>query len=232
MLRRRRPHDEEKGHMSMRGDERDEITGFDVAKVQKRIDAMGGLFWKPTDGDHTLRVLPPLKCMEGDFVLSQVVHYGLEDREGKMRCFACPREEEGECCVCEFSAELLMSDQKRDKRLGNDLASRIQNLCLILVRPQKTVRIWNMPSGIYTKLGKASVNARVGDFTDPLNGRDIMLQVIPVPGPFKRKYDMQLLDRCKIGVKGWRAKLPNITRALAPRVKNKILRRRLDRTYG
>ena len=217
-------------HMRLDGTEKT-VQGIDIAKIQARIDSLGGAFWKCNPGTHTLRVLPPQAIMEGDFIVEQMLHYGLEDKQGQMRAIACPLEDEGECPICEFVQELQTSGRKQDKKVAQDLRQTRQLLTCVIVRPQKQVRIWRVPVSIYTKLGKATANAMIGDFTHPIHGRDLCVTRTGTT-LYNTKYDVQVLDKGKIRVKGWANKLPDLSRILAPKLSLKAMRIRLRRSFG
>ena len=79
---------------------------IDFTKMQQKLNALQGrgggdskqnIFWKPQDGDQTVRIVP---TADGDPFKQYYFHYNV----GKNPGFICPKKQHGkECPVCNFA---------------------------------------------------------------------------------------------------------------------------------
>jgi len=205
------------------------ITGVNVRKVQETIDATGNLYWKPPEGTTTLRILPPTAAYEGDFAVRQVLHFGFEDENGRTRTVRCLTDVGEDCPVCAFVEYLMGTGEEDDKKLARDMRKQTQLMTEIIIRPSKRVRIWKMPVTIYRNLAGLLAEPRVGDFTDPKNGRDIAL--IRKGQMLHTRYQVSTLDRESIGFTSWKRNRVNLEGQLAPKVSEAKLVKLLRKHY-
>lgn len=229
----RKPSTKRKSSTKMEIDpEEKTVTGVSVKAVQNTIDQTGSRFWKPEAGKkYRLRILPPTPIYKGDFAVRQTIHFGFEDSSGSGRTVACLEDYDEDCPICEFIADLELTDGDSDdtKKIINNIRKQTQLLCELLVNGSKKVRLWRMPVGVYRTLAEGLTEEEIGDFTHPKTGRDISLK--RKGEGLSTRYTVHFLDRGEIPFTSWKRHRVEIGRILSPRLEAKKLKRMIEKNY-
>jgi len=129
--------------------------------------------WSPSVGKHSIRILPsafdkqnPLKEMyfhyECGKTLISLVNFGDKDP------------------IVEFAQKLRKSSQKEDWTLARKLEPKMRIYVPIIVRgeEERGPLLWSFGKQIYMELLSIANDEDVGDYTDPVNGRDITIETL------------------------------------------------------
>lgn len=131
--------------------------------------------WKPEVGQHQVRIVPYTHNKENPFI-EMYFHYNL----GK-RTFLSPATYGNPDPVVEFAQKLQGKGTKEDWVAGKKLEPKLRVYAPVIVRGEedKGVRFWGFGITVYQELLSYISDSDYGDITDPLNGRDIVLDVQP-----------------------------------------------------
>lgn len=141
------------------------------------------LWFKPTDKPTTIRILQSPKA---DIPFFEVYwHYDV----GGERSVVCPRHYDGSPCpICDLADDFRSQSRGGGKadpnwRIFMDLQAKPRIYAPVLVRgaEDEGVKLWGFPQGILTYFVDKAMDPDWGDFTDPLNGRDVTVQIL-MPG--------------------------------------------------
>lgn len=172
--------------------------------------------WKPELGDHTIRVLP-WKDSPGEPIKERAFYYGLGKGGMLAPCqFNLPDP------VQECKKQLYEEDTEESKNLAKKLYPKIQGYIPVIVRgeEEKGVRIWSFGPSVYKRLYGFFMMRDVGDFTDPMEGRDLNVKISTVVG---KKYPDTTVDLSfsrspisenKTQMKEWLDNIPNLDEKL------------------
>lgn len=220
--RRRRPAEDESEAPQVSASSRaKKITGVNIRRVQKTVDGLSGMFFKPKEGRSILRILPPTEIYAGDFAIQQAIHY-LKDA-GEQKTVACLASKEV-CPLCEFAATLSNSGSKDDTKLARDIGVSNNFLTEVVLMGKgndKRIRLYRMPSGVYKTLAEGLVD--YGDFTDPKTGRNIILRREGTG--MQTKYTVVIKDQSPIPARLYKRGRLNLQKLLAPKVSAKAMRK-------
>lgn len=162
---------------------------IDFAKMKAKLDALQGngssrnnAFWKPQDGDQTIRIVP---TADGDPFKEMWFHYNV----GKNAGFLCPKKNHGDDCpVCNFAwhiySEAKTNDDTETLKLAKSLFPKQRFFSPVLVRGEESegVRLWGYGKMAYTELIQLVLNADYGDITDVDGGTDLVINYGKPPG--------------------------------------------------
>ena len=167
---------------------------INLDKMRQKLDALskkGGdkknFFWKPQDGEQTLRIVPD---PDGDPFKEFWFHYGVADEPG----FLCPKKNLGDKCpVCDFVAELYSTKDEEDRKMANQLRAKQRFFSPVIVRGEedKGVRLWGYSKTVYENLLNLVLNPDYGDITDPENGTDLVISYGKKAGQMFPSTDIQ-----------------------------------------
>ena len=131
---------------------------LDMAKMKAKMDQLqnkgsggGGsrnLFWRPEDGDQTIRILP---TADGDPFKSYFFHYNL----GKNAGFLSPKRNFGEDDpLNDFVSSLFQEGTPESTDLAKKLMAKQRFFSPVIVRgeEEKGVRIWGYGKQVYEQL--------------------------------------------------------------------------------
>lgn len=156
---------------------------MNINAIQEKLDDLqkpkkGGkndnkkFVWKPAFGKHSVRIVP-LKGNPDNPFQELFFHYGI----GK-RTILSPIVNGDRDPILEFSKELRKSKEPEDWKLAKKLEPKMRTFVLVLVRgeEEKGVRLWNFGKTVYQNLMSMATDEEIGDYTDPLEGRDIKVE--------------------------------------------------------
>lgn len=140
----------------------------------ERVD-YSNLFWKPELGKHTIRILPSAWNPEYPFTELKF-HYGI----GKYPMIALSNFGEQDPIEA-FAKELKKGEYNKENWvLAGKLSPKTRIFAPVIVRGEedKGVRLWNFGVTIYKALLALAEDEEIGDFTDPINGWDMTVEVV------------------------------------------------------
>jgi hypothetical protein len=142
-----------------------------LQSVQNRGSARTSQFWRPSDGDQTIRIVP---TSDGDPFKEYWFHYNV----GKNSGFLSPKKNFGEDDPLDaFVRQLFNEGTDESIKMAKNLMARQRFFSPVIVRGEedKGIRIWGYGKTVYEQLLNLVLNPEYGDITDPENGTDLML---------------------------------------------------------
>ena len=156
---------------------------IDFAKMKQKFQALQGkggdskqnVFWKPQDGDQSIRIVP---TADGDPFKEFHFHYNV----GKNAGFICPKKQHGkDCPVCNFAwhiyNEAKDNNDAETLKLAKSLFPKKRFFSPVVVRGEEDqgVRLWGYGKMAYTELIQLVLNPDYGDITDVEGGTDLTI---------------------------------------------------------
>ena len=152
-----------------------------LAALQNNGDSSRGDFWRPSDGNQTIRVVP---TDDGDPFKEVHFHYNVS--KGGILC---PKRNFGDSCpVCDFASNLwrdgVDKDDESSKKMAKSLFVRQRFFSPVLVRGEEAegVRWWGYGKTAYASLLNLVFDPEYGDITDTEEGIDLLLTYGKPPG--------------------------------------------------
>ena len=151
--------------------------GIDMSKMKDKLNKIqkkGGnseVFWKPKDGEQTIRILP---TADGDPFKEYWFHYNL----GTNAAFLSPKKNYGEDCPLDNFVRSLYNEGTEDSvKMAKKLAARQRFFSPVIVRGEedKGVRLWGYGKMAYQELLGLVLNPDYGDITDVEDGTDLVI---------------------------------------------------------
>lgn len=136
------------------------------------------IFWKPTNGKHTVRIVPSVH--EPSFPFKELkFHYGV----GKYPMLALSNFGKQDP-IEDFVKELRKTSDKDNWSLSGKLSPKTRIFAPVIVRgeEEKGVRLWGFGTTIYKALLALAEDEDVGDYTDVMNGWDMVVEQTPAAG--------------------------------------------------
>ena len=152
---------------------------INLDKMRSKLDKAEGkgkrgdsVFWKPQDGEQTIRILP---MPDGDPFREMWFHYNL----GENRGFLSPKKNFGEQDPLDTFISKLFNEGTDDSvKMAKNLMARQRFFSPVIVRGEedKGVRLWGYGKMAYKELLSLVLNPDYGDITDPEMGTDLVIQ--------------------------------------------------------
>jgi len=133
------------------------------------------VFWKPTTGKHQLRILPSV--FNPAFPYTEMkFHYGI----GKYPMVALSNFGKQDP-IEEFVKELRKTSDKDNWSLAGKLTPKVRVFAPVVVRGEEDmgVRLWGFGKTIFKALLTLAEDEDVGDYTDVINGFDLVVEQAP-----------------------------------------------------
>jgi len=158
--------------------------GMDLNAIKSRLGSLqnqrqgGGkrdmstIIWKSTIGKHTVRIIPSAHDKSNPFK-EVFVHYGIGSRA--MISLINFGEKDP---IVEFAKQLRQSSDKENWSMAKKLEPKMRVFVPVIVRGEedKGVRLWEFGKQVYMELLSIAEDDDVGDYTDPVQGRDITIE--------------------------------------------------------
>ena len=158
--------------------------GMDLSAIKSRLGSLqssrqgGGkrdmslIIWKPTIGKHSVRIVPSAYDKSNPFK-EIFVHYGIGNRT--MVSLTNFGEKDP---IVEFAKQLRQSSDKENWSMAKKLEPKMRVFVPVVVRGEedKGVRLWEFGKQVYMELLSIAEDEDVGDYTDPVEGRDITIE--------------------------------------------------------
>tara|TARA_Y100001937_G_C7079070_1_gene312020 strand:+ start:103 stop:882 length:780 start_codon:yes stop_codon:yes gene_type:complete len=134
--------------------------------------------WKPEPGKQTIRIVPYQHNRDNPFQ-ELYFHYDL----GKKN-YLSPVTYGKADPVVEFAEKLKSSGNSDEWKLGKKLEPKMRTYVPIIVRGKESegVKFWGFGKTVYTELLGVIADPDYGDISDPMNGRDILVEFTPSEG--------------------------------------------------
>ena len=135
--------------------------------------------WKPEPGKQIIRIVPYQHNKDNPFN-ELYFHYDL----GKKN-YLSPVTHGRPDPVVEFSEKLKSSGNSDEWKLGKKMEPKMRTYAPVLVRGKESegVKFWGFGKLVYQELLGVIADPDYGDITDPMNGRDILVEFTPADGP-------------------------------------------------
>ena len=147
------------------------LASFQKPQQREKVD-YSTIFWKPELGKQTIRIVP--SKYDPDMPFSELkFHYDV----GKYPMVALSNFGKQDP-VEEFCKELRKTDDRDNWSLAGRLSPKTRVFAPIVVRGEedKGVRLWGFGKQIYEELLKLAKDEDVGDYTDVINGWDLVVE--------------------------------------------------------
>jgi len=151
--------------------------GIDMKKMREKYQALksrgagSSAFWRPQDGDQTVRLVP---TADGDPFKEYWFHYNL----GKNSGFLSPKRNFGEDDpLNDFVRSLYKEGTEDSIKMAKTLSARQRFFAPVIVRGEEEmgVRIWGFGKQVYETILNLVLNPEYGDITDVENGIDLSI---------------------------------------------------------
>jgi hypothetical protein len=156
---------------------------MDISVIKSRLSTLqnprGGqkkdlslTIWRPGVGKHSVRIVPSVFNKQNPFK-EVYMHYGINNRS--MMALSNFSEKDP---IVEFAQQLRKTSDKENWSLAKKLEPKMRVFAPVIVRGEedKGVRLWEFGKQVYMDLLSIAEDEDVGDYTDPINGRDITVE--------------------------------------------------------
>lgn len=135
--------------------------------------------WKPEPGKQVVRIVPYQHDRDNPF-RELYFHYDL----GKKN-YLSPVTNGKADPVVEFCEKLKSSGNSDEWKLGKKMEPKMRTYVPVLVRGKESegVKLWGFGKTVYQELLGFITDPDYGDITDPMGGRDILVEFTPAEGP-------------------------------------------------
>jgi hypothetical protein len=129
-------------------------------------------FWKPDPGKQVVRIVPYKHNKDNPFI-ELYFHYNLGNKT-----YLSPVSHGRPDPVQEFADKLKSTGDKDEWIQGKRLEPKMRTFVPVVVRGRETegVKFWGFGKTVYQELLSVIADPDYGDITDPVNGRDILIE--------------------------------------------------------
>ena len=153
---------------------------MDLNAIRKRLGQVQttnnrtSSLWKPQPGKTQIRVVPYEFNKDNPFI-ELFFHYNLNNRS-----YLSPISFGRPDPIEEFAQKLKGSGNKEDYQLSKKLEAKMRTFAPVIVRGEESqgVRFWGFGKTVYQELLSIIADPDYGDITDPVNGRDVVVEFI------------------------------------------------------
>ena len=153
---------------------------MDLNAIKKRLNQLQttnnrtSSLWKPQPGKTQIRIVPYALNKDNPFI-ELFFHYNLNNRSYLSQIsFGRPDPIE------EFAQKLKASGSKEDYQLSRKLEAKMRTFAPVVVRGEEKqgVKFWGFGKTVYQELLSIIADPDYGDITDPVNGRDVVVEFL------------------------------------------------------
>ena len=132
------------------------------------------IFWKPSVGKQTIRVVP--SKFNKEFPFTEMMFY----YEIGSKTIPSPANWKEKDPIMEFTKQLRQSSDRENWRLAKKLDPKVRIFAPVIVRGEESegVKLWQFGKETYQEFLNMATDEEVGDFTDVYEGRDIKLNTV------------------------------------------------------
>ena len=151
---------------------------MDINSIRKRLTQLQTTsnrtsnLWKPQPGKQIIRVIPYKHNKDNPFI-ELFFHFGLNSKT-----YLSPITFGRPDPIEEFAQKLKTSGNREDYQLSRKLEAKMRTFAPVVVRGEEGqgVRFWGFGKTVYQELLSVIADPDYGDITDPVNGRDILVE--------------------------------------------------------
>ena len=128
--------------------------------------------WKPQPGKQIIRVLPYKHNKDNPFI-ELFFHFGLNSKT-----YLSPITFGRPDPIEEFAQKLKTSGNREEYQMARKLEAKMRTFAPVIVREEEGqgVRFWGFGKTVYQELLSVIADPDYGDITDPINGRDVLVE--------------------------------------------------------
>jgi len=153
---------------------------MDLNAIKKRLNQLQttnnrtSSLWKPQPGKTQIRIVPYAFNKDNPFI-ELFFHYNLNNRS-----YLSPISFGRPDPIEEFAQKLKASGSKEDYQLSRKLEAKMRTFAPVIVRGEEKqgVKFWGFGKTVYQELLSIIADPDYGDITDPVNGRDVVVEFI------------------------------------------------------
>ena len=153
---------------------------MDLRLIKKRLNQLQttnnrtSSLWKPQPGKTQIRIVPYAFNKDNPFI-ELFFHYNLNNRS-----YLSPISFGRPDPIEEFAQKLKGSGSKEDYQLSKKLEAKMRTFAPVVVRGEEKqgVKFWGFGKTVYQELLSIIADPDYGDITDPVNGRDVVVEFI------------------------------------------------------
>lgn len=160
---------------------------MDLSKMRAKLEALNRQgstsgskfsdnFWKPEIGKSIIRIVPSVYDKDNPF--TELFFHGAK---GMFQYPVLALTNLGQQDpVVDFIRQLRETSDKDNWSLSGKLTPRSRYFCPVIVRgeEEKGVRLWGISTTIYKSLLQLAADEEIGDFTDVMNGTDLVVEKV------------------------------------------------------
>ena len=151
---------------------------MDINSIRKRLNQLQTTsnrtsnLWKPQPGKQIIRVLPYKHNKDNPFI-ELFFHFGLNNKT-----YLSPITFGRPDPIEEFAQKLKTSGNREEYQMARKLEAKMRTFAPDVVRGEKDqgVRFWGFGKTVYQELLSVIADPDYGDITDPVNGRDVLVE--------------------------------------------------------
>ena len=153
---------------------------MDLSLIKKRLNQLQttnnrtSSLWKTQPGKTQIRIVPYAFNKDNPFI-ELCFHYNLNNRS-----YLSPISFGRPDPIEEFAQKLKGSGSKEDYQLSKKLEAKMRTFAPVVVRGEEKqgVKFWGFGKTVYQELLSIIADPDYGDITDPVNGRDVVVEFI------------------------------------------------------
>jgi hypothetical protein len=153
---------------------------MDLSAIKKRLNQLQttntrtSSLWKPQPGKTQIRIVPYAFNKDNPFI-ELFFHYNLNNRS-----YLSPISFGRPDPIEEFAQKLRGSGSKEDYQLSRKLEAKMRTFAPVIVRGEEKqgVKFWGFGKTVYQELLSIIADPDYGDITDPVNGRDVVVEFL------------------------------------------------------
>ena len=151
---------------------------MDINSIRKRLNQLQTTnnrtsnLWKPQPGKQVIRVLPYKHNKDNPFI-ELFFHFGLNNKT-----YLSPITFGRPDPIEEFAQKLKTSGNREEYQMARKLEAKMRTFAPVVVRGEEDqgVRFWGFGKTVYQELLSVIADPDYGDITDPVNGRDVLVE--------------------------------------------------------
>ena len=141
-----------------------------LQNTSKKSDSL----WKPTPGKHQIRLVPYKFNKDIPFI-ELFFHYNINNKT-----YLSPISFGRPDPIVEFAEKLKRTGDTDDWKAGKKMEPKLRTFAPVIVRGKESegVKFWGFGKTVYQDILGYIADPDYGDITDPMNGRDIVLEIV------------------------------------------------------
>ena len=151
---------------------------LDLSKLKSRLYSISNtnnktqLIWKPKPGKQVVRIVPYKYQTDNPFIELKF-HYNINNKT-----YLSPDSFNRPDPIVEWSNRMKKTGNKEDWQLGRKMEPKMRTYAPILVRGEESegIKFWGFGKNVYQEILSIINDPDYGDITDPVNGRDIVVE--------------------------------------------------------